>query len=224
MDLKVRDIDQQLIEFNFEKNFRHNDFFVSKSNKHIFNLLNSWPNWEKNFLNISGEKFSGKSHLIDIFLKKFKGIKLDATILNNESLKKIKTHQNVVLENLTTKVDENLIYSLLNIIDQDNKYILITTIDPIVYLKFDLVDLNSRLKNFLLMNIEKPDDELIFALILKNLSDRQISLEKKLVNYIIKRIDRSYGKIFDFIYKIDQLSLIKKKSIDLKIIKEVLGE
>tara|TARA_B100001057_G_scaffold300746_1_gene300936 strand:- start:300 stop:974 length:675 start_codon:yes stop_codon:yes gene_type:complete len=224
MDLKVRDIDQQLIEFNFEKNFRHNDFFVSKSNKHIFNLLNSWPNWEKNFLNISGEKFSGKSHLIDIFLKKFKGIKLDATILNNESLKKIKTHQNVVLENLTTKVDENLIYSLLNIIDQDNKYILITTIDPIVYLKFDLVDLNSRLKNFLLMNIEKPDDELIFALILKNLSDRQISLEKKLVNYIIKRIDRSYGKIFDFIYKIDQLSLIKKKSIDLKIINEVLGE
>ena len=224
MDLKVRDIDQQLIEFNFEKNFRHNDFFVSKSNKHIFNLLNSWPNWEKNFLNISGEKFSGKSHLIDIFLKKFKGIKLDATILNNESLKKIKTHQNVVLENLTTKVDENLIYSLLNIIDQDNKYILITTIDPIVYLKFDLVDLNSRLKNFLLMNIEKPDDELIFALILKNLSDRQIFLEKKLINYIIKRIDRSYGKIFDFIYKIDQLSLIKKKSIDLKIINEVLGE
>ena len=220
----MRDINQQLIEFNFEKNFRHNDFFVSKSNKHIFNLLNCWPNWEKNFLNISGEKFSGKSHLIDIFLKKFKGIKLDATILNNESLKKIKTHQNVVLENLTTKVDENLIYSLLNIIDQDNKYILITTIDPIVYLKFDLVDLNSRLKNFLLMNIEKPDDELIFALILKNLSDRQISLEKKLVNYIIKRIDRSYGKIFDFIYKIDQLSLIKKKSIDLKIINKVLGE
>ena len=83
MDLKMRDIDQQLIEFNFEKNFRHNDFFVSKSNKHIFNLLNNWPNWEKNFLNISGEKFSGKSHLIDIFLKKFKGIKLDATILNN---------------------------------------------------------------------------------------------------------------------------------------------
>ena len=220
----MRDINQQLIEFNFEKNFRHNDFFVSKSNKHIFNLLNSWPNWEKNFLNISGERFSGKSHLIDIFIKKFKGIKLDATILNNESLKKIKTHQNVVLENLTTKVDENLIYSLLNIIDQDNKYILITTIEPIVYLKFDLVDLNSRFKNFLLMNIEKPDDELIFALILKNLSDRQIFLEKKLINYIIKRIDRSYGKIFDLIYKIDQLSLIKKKSIDLKIIKEVLGE
>ena len=157
----MRDIDQQLIKFNFEKNFRYNDFFVSKSNEHILNLLNSWPNWEKNFLNISGEKFSGKSHLIDIFLKKFKGIKLDAAILNNEALKKIKIHQNIVLENLTSKVDENLIFTLLNIIDQDNKYILITTIEPIVYLKFDLVDLNSRFKNFLLMNIKKCDDELI---------------------------------------------------------------
>ena len=73
-----------------------------------------------------------------------------------------------------------------------------------------------------LQNIEKPDDELIFALILKNLSDRQISIDKKLINYIIKRIDRSYGKISDFIYKIDELSLKKKKPINIKTIKEIL--
>ena len=64
----------------------------------------------------------------------------------------------------------------------------------------------------------------MFALILKNLSDRQISLDQKLINYIVKRIDRSYSKIFDFIYKIDELSLKKKKSIDFTIIKEALGE
>ena len=43
-------------------------------------------------------------------------------------------------------------------------------------------------------------------------------------DFIIKRIHRSYSKIFDFIYKVDELSLKKKKPIDLKIIKEVLGE
>ena len=82
----------------------------------------------------------------------------------------------------------------------------------------------SRSKNFLLSTIEKPDDDLMFALILKNLSDRQISIDKKLINFIIKRIDRSYGKIFDFIYKIDKISLKRKKPIDFKIIKEVLEE
>ena len=65
---------------------------------------------------------------------------------------------------------------------------------------------------------------LIYAIILKNLSDRQILIDKKLINFIVKRINRSYSKIFDFIYKIDETSLKKEKPIDLKIIKEVLGE
>ena len=133
-------------------------------------------------------------------------------------------HENIILEDLDKDVDENLIYSLLNVIDLDNKYIIITSTVPIVNIDFSLIDLRSRTKNFLLHNIEKPDDDLMFALILKNLSDRQISIDEKLINFIIKRIDRSYSKIFDFIYKMDELSLKKKKPIDFKIIKEVLGE
>ena len=78
--------DQQLINFAYEKNFKFDDFFVSKSNQHICDLFNLWPKWEKNFLNISGENFSGKSHLINIFLKKHKGIKFDAISFNNEVL------------------------------------------------------------------------------------------------------------------------------------------
>ena len=122
------------------------------------------------------------------------------------------------------KVDEKSIFTLFNIVEQDNKFLIVTSTSSIVDINFKLADLKSRAKNFLLQNIEKPDDELIFALILKNLSDRQISLDKKLIHYIIKRIDRSYGKIIDFIYKIDEVSLKKKRSIDFKIIKEVLGE
>ncbi len=220
----MRDLNQEIIRFNYEQNFKDDDFYVSKSNKHIFDLLNNWPRWEKNFLNISGKKFSGKSHLVNIFLNKFKGVKFKAKLFNNDDLKQIKIHQNIVVEDLDKEIDEKLFYTLFNIIDQDNKYLIVTTIDPIVNYKFELDDLNSRSKNFLLQNIEKPDDELIFALLLKNLSDRQITLEKKLIDYIIKKIDRSYDKIFDFIYKIDEISLKKKKPIDLKIIKEVLGE
>ena len=82
----------------------------------------------------------------------------------------------------------------------------------------------KRASNFILQTFEKPDDNLMFALILKNLSDRQISIDKKLIDFIIKRIDRSYDKIFDFIYKIDEISLKRKKPIDFKIIKEALGE
>jgi|TARA_A100001015_G_scaffold248996_1_gene286719 chromosomal replication initiation ATPase DnaA len=220
----MRDTNQTIIKFNYDKNLSKDDFVISKSNKHIFEFLDMWPKWEKNFINIIGEKLSGKTHLTNIFIRKYKGIKIEANSLNNDHLKKIKIYENIILENLTSDVDEKLLYSLLNLIDQDNKYIIITSFKPIVYVDFKLNDLKSRTKSFLLLNIEKPDDELIFAIILKNLSDRQILLDKKLINYIIKRIERSYSKIHDFIYKIDQLSLKKKKSINLNIIKEVLGE
>ena len=217
-------LDQRIIKFNYEKNLEKDDFYVSASNKHILKQIDNWPKWEKNFLNINGENYSGKTHLVNIFLKKFKGIKFEANLLTDEDLKETKIHKNIVLENLNEDVNEKLIYSLLNIIDQDNKYLIVTSVKPIVDIKFSLKDLKSRTKNFLLQNIKKPDDELVFALILKNLSDRQIFLEKKLIDFIMKRIDRSYGKIFDFIYKIDEISLKKKKSIDLRIIKNALEE
>ena len=220
----MTNLNQLIIKFDHEQNFKDDDFYVSNSNKHIFTLLNQWPKWEKNFLNIIGEKFSGKTHLINMFIKKFKGIKFDSKLLSDKDLKIIKSHENIILENIDENINEKLIYSLLNIVDLDNKFIIVTSLKPIVEINFSLLDLRSRTKNFLMQKIEKPDDELMFAMILKNLSDRQISIDKKLVDFIIKRIDRSYSKIFDFIYKVDELSLKKKKAIDFRIIKEALGE
>ena len=207
----MKTLNQLLLDFNYDQNFKDDDFYVGKSNFYSFELVNNWPKWEKNFLNISGEKFSGKTHLTNIFLKKFDGIRIESNLLNNESLKKIKLYQNVVLEDVDLNVNEKLIYTLFNIIDQDNKFLIITSSKQITEIDFKLDDLKSRTKNCLLAKIENPDDELMFALILKNLSDRQITLDKKLIDFIIKRVERSYGKIFEFIYKIDKISLKKKK-------------
>ena len=215
-------LNQLLLNFEYKQNFKDEDFYVSNSNYYAFNLINSWPKWEKNFLNICGEKYSGKTHLSNIFLKKFKGIKIDANSFENKNLKEIKIYENVILDNLGQNVDERLIYSLFNIIDQDNKYLIINSLIPVSKISFKLEDLRSRTKNCLVAKIDKPEDDLMFALILKNFSDRQITIDKKLIDFIIKRVDRSYGKIFEFIYKIDEISLKRKKSIDFKIIKEVL--
>ena len=220
MGIEVKNLSQQIIKFNDNQNFKYDDFYISKSNEHILNFINQWPKWQKNFLNLSGERSSGKTHLMNIFIEKFKGIKLEAQQFDNNHLRKIKIYQNIILENLDTNIDEQLIYTLINTIEQDNKYLIITSRKPIVDLGFKLKDLQSRASNFILQTFEKPDDNLMYALILKNLSDRQIFLDKKLINYIVKRIERSYSNIFDFIYKIDEISLKKKKLINLKRIKE----
>ena len=220
----MTNLNQQILKFDYEQNFKDQDFYVSNSNEHSFSLLNSWPNWDKKFINLIGEKFSGKSHLINIFLKKNKGIKINSEDISNDFLQKIKIYENIIIEDLTEKINENLFFTLINIIDQDNKYLIVTSTIPIVEFKFKLNDLNSRSSNFILSQIEKPGDDLIYALILKNLSDRQISIDQKLIEFIIKRIDRTYGKISDFIYKIDEISLKRKKPIDFKIIKQALED
>ena len=218
----MKDLNQLLLNLNYNQNFNYDDFFVSKSNYFAFELIEKWPHWEKNILNIYGEKFSGKSHLANIFYKKNKGKKISENQLNDEIFKELKLYGNIILDDFNNKTNERLLYSLFNLVDNDNKYLLINSLNPINEMNFNLDDLKSRSKNCLFAKIENPDDELMFAIILKSFSDRQIAIDKKLIDFIIKRIDRSYGKISDFIYKIDELSLKKKKPIDFKTIKEIL--
>ena len=223
MESEIKNLNQQLLNFDLEPNYAHADFFVSKSNYFAYNLILNWPRWEKNIINLNGDKFCGKTHLTKIFIKKFKAFKIDAKNLSDDKIKEFKIHQNFVLENFDqNSVNEKLIYSLINIVEQDNKYLIINSRKALDKYSFKLNDLNSRLKNCLNAKIELPDDSLMFAIILKNFSDRQIFTDKKIINYVIKNIDRSYSKICEFIYKVDQVSLQKQKPVTIKTIKEAL--
>ena len=217
-------LDQLLLNFKFKKNYDKNDFFVSSSNFYAFTLIDTWPNWEKNIINICGERYCGKTHLAEIFLKKNKGKLINLKTENIKNLNDLRLFENIVIDNFDKNIDENYIFTLFNFVDQNNKYLLINSEKPINEINFDLADLNSRAKNCLIAKIDKPDDELIKVLLSKSFSDRQIIINNKLIDFIAKRIARSYGKIFEFIYKIDEMSLKKKKSIDLKIIKNVLED
>ena len=218
----MSELNQLLLDFNYKTNFNEHDFYLSKSNSNAFNLINRWPTWDKKILNISGEKFSGKSHLANIFKLKSKAFLVKGNEIDNSIFKSIKLYESIIVDDFEECNQEEILYSIFNLIDQDSKYLLINSLKPINEIKYRLPDLTSRSKNCLYAVIENPDDELLFAIILKNFSDRQIKIEKKIINFIISRIDRSYRKIDEFIYKIDELSLKKKKPINLKTIKEIL--
>ena len=213
---------QILFDFKFNKNYLDQDYCLSSSNQDAYNLINSWPKWIKKTINLYGEKFSGKSHLASIFERKTTCIKVFSEEFSDETIQNFKTKQTLIIEDLDENFSENLLYTVLNIIEQENKYLLITSLEPLNKFNFKLPDLISRIRNCLIIGIKTPDDNLIFALLIKSLSDRQINIDKKLIEYIIKRIDRSYEKIFLFINKIDKLSLKKGEPINLSTIKEAL--
>ena len=218
----MNELNQLLLDFGHKKNFNDHDYYVSKSNYFAFNIMDKWPKWEKRILNICGEKFSGKTHLANIFKSKSNALLINQNKIDNDMFKQIKLFESIIIDNFKDNFNEKIIYSIFNLVDQDNKYLLINSIKPINEIKFKLPDMLSRSKNCLVAKIESPDDDLIFAIILKNFSDRQIKIKKKIIEFIINRIDRSYSKIYEFIYKIDELSLKKKKPINLKTIKEIL--
>ena len=222
MENKIKDLRQQLLNFEFSKSLSKNDFFVSESNFYAYNLLLSWPKWEKKIINIHGERYSGKTHLIEIFLKKNKGLIIDVKKFENYDLDELRFNENIIIENISDEIDESLFYSFIDTIDKYNKFLILTSNKPLNDFNFKLKDLKSRIKNCLFAEIQKPDDILIQALITKNLADYQITIDSKLIDFISKRITRSFTKIREFICTIDEISLKKKKPINMKIIKEIL--
>ena len=89
-------------------------------------------------------------------------------------------------------------------------------------MSLSLEDLKSRIRSFVYIGIELPTDDLLKVIISKTLSDKQISHNPKLLNFIINNVERSYEKMFKFLKDIDELSLSTGKSININLIKKAL--
>ena len=213
---------QLILKFPSHQAYKKEDFYVSPSNQEAYDFINSWPKWIKRTVNIFGPSGSGKSHLASILKSKISSLQIEANNLNDETFFKFKTKEVLIIENLNASVSENLLFSLWNVALQDNKYLLITSTKPISSFKFKLRDLISRVTSSLIIGINLPSDDLISVILAKNFSDKQIKVEKKHIDYIIKRIDRSYEKISQFILTLDKYSLKKGSPFGLKLIKEVI--
>ena len=214
--------DQLILKFPSHQAYKREDFYVSPSNMQAYDFINSWPRWIKRIVNIFGPSGSGKSHLASILKNKTSCLQINSNELNEKIFIRYKTKETLIIENLDKKISEKLLFSLWNVALQDNKYLMTTSKKPISSYKFKLKDLESRVKSSLIIGINLPNDDLISVILAKNFSDKQIKVEKKHIDYIIKRIDRSYEKISQFIFTLDKYSLKKGSPFSLKLIKEVL--
>ena len=123
----MRELDQKLLDFGIAESFDENDYYVSKSNYFAKNIIEAWPKWEKKIVNLAGDKYSGKTHLSYIFKKKSNALYLNSKNIDNKILKKIKLSNNIIIEDLEESFDEKLLYSIFNLVEQDNKYLLISS-------------------------------------------------------------------------------------------------
>ena len=215
---------QLIFKFPFKTNYFKEDFYVSANNFEAYKLIESWPNWSGKFINIFGPSGCGKTHLGNIFSKKINSFFIKASELNNKSLSVIKLKECLIVDEYQNNVEEKLFYSILNQCYLSNQYIIVNSLKPIQLFKAKLNDLKSRFSSFVNIGIDLPTDELIKVIISKNFSDKQVKIDIKLLEYILKNIERSYKGIFDLIEKLDNFSLSAGKSININLIKKALNK
>ena len=224
MEYKNNIMSQLVFKFPFKTKYYEQDFYVSSNNFPAYKLIESWPNWPGNWLNVFGAKGSGKTHLSKILEKKIKNTELiEAKNVNNKTIKDLINVECLIIDSYENNIDEKLLYSIINQSKQLNNYIVINSIQSIKEFNFNLKDLQSRLSSFIFIGIELPTDDLLNVIISKSFSDKQISLNPKISEYIIKNVERSYEKMFKFLKDIDELSLSSGKSININLIKKALN-
>ena len=217
-------MNQLTLKFPFKTNYFKEDFYVSANNFEAYKLIETWPQWSSRFINIFGPSGCGKTHLANIFKKKINSFFIKASDLNNNSLSLIKTKKCLIIDEYQNNVEEKLFYSILNQCHLSNQYIIINCLKPIQSFDIKLNDLKSRFNSFVTVGIDLPTDELIKVIISKSFSDKQVKINSKLLEYILKNIDRSYESIFDLIDKLDNFSLSTGKSINIDLIKKALNK
>ena len=217
-------MNQLTFKFPFKTNYFEEDFYVSVNNFEAYKLIETWPKWSSRFLNIFGPSGCGKTHLANIFKKKINSFFIKASDINNKSLSQIKIKECLIIDEYQNNVEEKLFYSILDQCYLANQYIIINSLKPIQSFDVSLNDLKSRFNSFVNIGIDLPTDELIKVIISKNFSDKQVKIESKLTEYILKNVDRSYSAIFDLIEKLDNLSLSTGKSININLIKKALNK
>ena len=216
--------DQIIFKFPDKSFYYEEDFCVGENNYEAYKLIKEWPNWSFKGINVYGPKKSGKSYLTKIFSDKTKSKIFDSRNINKNNLDLILSQNVLIIEDIDFFSDEVLFQTILNDFISKNKFIYLTSNKLSGSIRFKLKDLISRLSSLVAVAITNPSDELFYQILTKMLSDKQINITKKEVDFILKNIERSYEAASKFVKNLDELSLLYKKKINTKIINQAIND
>jgi chromosomal replication initiation ATPase DnaA len=196
------------------------NFIVSDCNSSALEAVDRWPNWPGGKLALIGPEGSGKSHMAAIWVARAGALVADARSGIEASLS---PSQPILLENADNGVDEERLFHLINRTDNGASLLITARIPPRAW-DTRLPDLRSRLNALMLVEIQSPDDVVLGGMLEKFFRERNILPRKSVLDYLLRRIERSAPAALAVVERIDEAAAAENRNITREFVRAVLGD
>lgn len=202
--------------------FSRDDLVVSPANAAAVAMVDRWPGWPASAMVLAGPPGSGKSHLASIWAEHSGAASLDRASLGAAALAAASRGPVLVDDADAGGLDEAGLFHLFNAVRQAGGHLLLVSRRFPAAWGVRLPDLASRLKAAPVVEIGEPDDMLLAGVITKLFADRQVAIEPLVVQYLVRRIERSLATAMRVVEKLDRRALEEKTRITRPLAASVL--
>ena len=196
---------------------------VSDANAAAVALIDGWPQWPSPVVVLAGPTGSGKSHLGAIWQEMSGAIAVDRREVGEADAVADKGAALFIDDADAGGLDETGLFHAVNAVRAANSHMLLTARRFPAAWGVDLPDLASRLKAAATVEIREPDDILLSGVIAKLFADRQVEVEPSVVQYLVRRIERSLATAIRVVEKLDTAALEQKTRITRVLAAEVVS-
>ncbi|WP_173931325.1 DnaA regulatory inactivator HdaA [Chelativorans sp. Marseille-P2723] len=199
------------------------DLVVTPANEAAVGLIESWPRWPAPVVILVGPKGSGKTHLAEIWRELSGAVPLAVNALGPEALAAAEGGP-VLIDGADMKErDERGLFHLINTTRSAHSHLLITASSLPAAWGVALPDLLSRLRAAATAQIGAPDEMLLSGVLIKLFADRQVVIEPHVVQFVVRRIERSLSAARAAVERLDRIALERKTRISRALAAEVIG-
>jgi len=196
------------------------DFFVAPCNARAVAQLDNWARWPEGKLALVGASGSGKTHLAHVW-----AAMSNARIVSANALAPADACAALVVENADQiSGNEQSLFHVYNEMSAAGGALLITGQTAPARWPLKLPDLRSRLQSLPVVAVEPPDDALISMIMVKLFDDRQLPVSPKLLDYLLKRVERSYEAVNALVEALDKAALAAGKPLSMRLASAYLKE
>ncbi|WP_309084842.1 DnaA regulatory inactivator HdaA [Chelativorans sp.] len=200
------------------------DLIVTPANELAVALVESWPSWPAPLVVLAGPAGSGKTHLAEIWCALAGAQPLSATSLGAEAMAAAGRGAVLIDDADSPLLDETGLFHLINTVRAAHSHLLLTARHLPSGWGVKLPDLLSRLKAAAVVDIREPDDALLAGVMTKLFADRQVSVEPHVVQFILRRIERSLSAVREVVERLDRAALERKVRISRSLAAEIVSE